>query len=81
MQVLVDEIVARALPLIHVEREAEQLDTQEAYEAFRVLKIDLCRHKHKTLWATRSKIMPLFRNRMFLRLALYLQSLEVFICG
>ena len=32
---LVEEIVARALPLILVEREAEQLETQEAYEAFR----------------------------------------------
>lgn len=43
MQVLVDEIVARALPLIHVEREAEHLDTWEAYEAFRERHTDLNR--------------------------------------
>lgn len=43
LQVLVDEIVARALPLIHVEREAEQLTTQEAYDAFRTLHVDLNR--------------------------------------
>jgi hypothetical protein len=40
---LVEEIVARALPLIHVEREAEQLDTQEAYEAFRARHAELNR--------------------------------------
>lgn len=40
-QVLVNEIVARALPLIHVEREAEQLDTHEAYDAFRKRHADL----------------------------------------
>lgn len=42
-QVLADEIVARALPLIHVEREAEQLDTHEAYDAFRKRHADLNR--------------------------------------
>lgn len=42
-QVLVDEIVARARPLIHVEREAEHLDTREAYEAFRERHTDLNR--------------------------------------
>lgn len=40
---LVEEIVARALPLIHVEREAEQLDSQEAYDAFRARHADLNR--------------------------------------
>ncbi|MFT8814810.1 hypothetical protein [Acetobacter fabarum] len=40
---LVEEIVARALPLIHVEREAERLDTQEAYEAFRARHAELSR--------------------------------------
>lgn len=43
MQALVDEIAVRALPLIHVEREAEQLDTQEAYDAFRERHADLNR--------------------------------------
>ena len=43
MQVLVDEIIARALPLIHVEREAEHLDTREAYDAFRERHTDLNR--------------------------------------
>ena len=40
---LVEEIVARALPLINVEREAEQFDTQEAYEAFRARHAELNR--------------------------------------
>lgn len=40
---LVDEIVARALPLIHAEREAEKLDSQEAYEAFRARRVELNR--------------------------------------
>ena len=43
MQGLVDEIIARALPLIHVEREAEHLDTREAYDAFRERHTDLNR--------------------------------------
>ena len=40
---LVEEIVARALPLVLVEREAEQLGTQEAYEAFRARHAELNR--------------------------------------
>ena len=43
MQVVVEDIVVRALPLIHVEREAERLDTREAYEAFRERHTDLNR--------------------------------------
>lgn len=40
---LVEEIVARALPLVLVEREAEQLETQEAYEEFRARHAELNR--------------------------------------
>jgi hypothetical protein len=43
MQGLVEDIVARARPLIHVEREAERLDTREAYDAFRERHTDLNR--------------------------------------